>query len=273
MLQVEVSGYAGSDLVGEVSVTMVLSDADSMHPFHRFGMFGGHRLNADGTQTLGPTAPGEYDVLLSVSSRQRHSFFGGVPLQTVPCVLVSGHNSIRMEIPPVYEVIVRFDGFEAGTKVNLQTVATHEFGGVHMTLDDSLRAEFERLPEGEYRVRATVDGITQQMTLRVPETREVVFQPDQVNAMRVTIDAQDGELAKAGLLKGDVLTAVNGDPFVNLQQMNGLLLAATGNEEATLTVVRDGKTMDLTVPARILVKNRPFGGRPLGGRLDPITYP
>ncbi len=52
---------------------------------------------------------------------------------------------------------------------------------------------------------------------------------------------------KAGLKSGDTIVAFNGNAVTNSYSLLGYVRAATLNEKVTLTIVRDGKTMDVDV--------------------------
>ncbi|MEJ5921348.1 S1C family serine protease [Bifidobacterium thermophilum] len=52
---------------------------------------------------------------------------------------------------------------------------------------------------------------------------------------------------KAGLKAGDTIVAFNGNAVTNSYSLLGYVRAATLNEKVTLTIVRDGKTMDVDV--------------------------
>jgi hypothetical protein len=67
---------------------------------------------------------------------------------------------------------------------------------------------------------------------------------DQGMRVRATMSGSPAE--KCGLLKGDVIVALDGTPIRNLQDYAVLLFSHEPGDEITLTVVRDGETLELT---------------------------
>jgi serine protease Do len=55
-----------------------------------------------------------------------------------------------------------------------------------------------------------------------------------------------GPGASAGLQGGDIITALNGKSFASVDELRNQIARIAPNTKATLTVFRDGKTMDLT---------------------------
>lgn len=84
--------------------------------------------------------------------------------------------------------------------------------------------------------------------VRVPRINRADMLGLSIEDGRVTIEqlSEDNPLYEAGLREGDVITAINGEsldvPF-NLRQFDG---------DVTLTVERDGETMDITIAAEAL---------------------
>ncbi|HEY8477942.1 MAG TPA: trypsin-like peptidase domain-containing protein [Chloroflexota bacterium] len=56
-----------------------------------------------------------------------------------------------------------------------------------------------------------------------------------------------GPAARAGILPGDIITALNGQPVRNVNDLRWLLKAAGAGQSATLTVHRNGTTMEVSV--------------------------
>jgi S1-C subfamily serine protease/transcriptional regulator with XRE-family HTH domain len=64
----------------------------------------------------------------------------------------------------------------------------------------------------------------------------------------LVIDAQpDGPAADAGLVAGDVIRAVNGRPIAGMDDLAHLIVNTPAGEVVTLTVLRDGETIELSV--------------------------
>ena len=105
------------------------------------------------------------------------------------------------------------------------------------------------------------------MTVTIPGP-EVVFKASAYNALQVTISDPDGSLAKAGLVDGDLVVAVNGTEFKGAAQMQLLFGGAMAKGEATLSIVRAGRTLELTVNLREVMQGN--GGK-TGGMVRPTT--
>lgn len=72
-------------------------------------------------------------------------------------------------------------------------------------------------------------------------------QAGQSAGLFVTTVAPSGPAGNAGLRQGDVITAIDGKPVTDADQLAALTLAKKPGESVTFTFVREGKTMDVTV--------------------------
>lgn len=63
----------------------------------------------------------------------------------------------------------------------------------------------------------------------------------------ITVVADTGPARRAGLLAGDIITAVNDEPITPQVSLQRILMQYTPNETVTLSVLRDGKTQDVQI--------------------------
>ena len=80
----------------------------------------------------------------------------------------------------------------------------------------------------------------------------------------------DGPAAKAGLQAGDVVTAVNGDKVTSPRELALDVAAVKPDSDATLTVVHDGESKDVTVHVATLPNDKSAdAGQDAGGQEGP----
>jgi putative serine protease PepD len=72
-------------------------------------------------------------------------------------------------------------------------------------------------------------------------------QAGQPEGLFVSTVAPNGPSANAGLLPEDVITGVDGKPVTDADQLAALTLAKKPGESVTITFIREGKSMDVTV--------------------------
>ena len=63
----------------------------------------------------------------------------------------------------------------------------------------------------------------------------------------ITVVADTGPARRAGLMAGDIITAVNNEPITPQISLQRILMQYTPNETVTLSVLRDGKTQDVQI--------------------------
>ena len=59
--------------------------------------------------------------------------------------------------------------------------------------------------------------------------------------------SEGGAAAKAGLKTGDVITGIEGQDIKTTEELNNIKNEYNAGDTVTLTIVRDGKTMDVKV--------------------------
>ena len=104
------------------------------------------------------------------------------------------------------------------------------------------------------------------MTVSVPNQSKIEFAPVEPDAMVVTVDDPDGDLAKGGLQSGDLIIGIEGAEFENMVQMQTLFAAAMASDEATLLILRGGRELELKFDLKKL-----RGSQKMGGNIEPTT--
>ncbi len=280
-----VSGYSGSGYEGRVRLSLVRRSEGEQHSY-----FGSDRegVGADGTQKFGPVEPGAYRLALTIQQR------GGNPWEStqaavVDVTLASGANHATIEIPTLYSLTIEV---QSGAKGSVQLSSVHEddedgmYGWHRVAVDAQGRATFTDLMAGEYTVyfssssSSSSDDSDQldqlgyggdtsnSMRVRVPAPSGAVrFNPTPLNALVVQINKQDGKLAQAGFQGGDVVVAVDGKEFTTAAEMQAAISSLLTKKTIAFTVVRDGKSVELTVDGSALVN--PFE---MGGTFSPTSH-
>ena len=94
-----------------------------------------------------------------------------------------------------------------------------------------------------------------------------------------SIDA-DGAAARAGIERGDVITAFQGEPVKDSNDLRNQVASLKPGSKATLSLLRDGRTRDVSVtlgemraPSTEAATGdeRPAGGLPFGLSVEPVT--
>lgn len=211
-------------------------------------------LGADGTQEFGPVESGRYRLELRV---QGDNAWDRRIVATREVELAPGENRASIALPKLCDVVIAVPG-GAGS-ISLQGGPGRE--SFHATLDGEGIAAFKSLAAGDYVAQLHGSDGMQMMNLRLPVSGVVRFEPMVVNAMRVLIDARDGKLAELGFEEGDLLVGVDGVEFESSQQLQMAVMQAIGKKEATFTVQRGRRSVELKIDPRGLMDPRKLGGR------------
>ena len=81
-----------------------------------------------------------------------------------------------------------------------------------------------------------------------------------LNALIARITDPDGAMAKAGLEDGDYVTGIDGTPFEDQQHLWALTTLAQKKDRVTLTVVRGGARLSVTVDFKAIYRRKGAGG-------------
>jgi serine protease Do len=111
-----------------------------------------------------------------------------------------------------------------------------------------------------------------------PAIAEALGRPDNKGVLAASIEP-GGPAEKAGVKAGDVITAFNGKPVESGRDLSRAVAALRPGTQAVMTVLRDGRTQELTVavgqrreeqPTQTGALDAPDGGKRLGLALSPI---
>jgi len=280
-LDATVLGYAGSDLAGRLALGLLKdepapkeSDDDEIS-FPNLGSSSSPTegaLDADGKATLGPVEAGRYVVLLYAGAGGSRGRYDRREVSRTPITLRGGKNDLTLPIPTLYTLTVEAP---VGTHLQMQP-AGHDsssgmrFGGSSsVQIGKSGRGEFANLPAGRFKLSGySPTGQMGDMEVTVPAAGAVVWKPAEYDALKVRITNKDGALAKAGFEDGDLIIAIEGTEFTNMQQMQMAFMGVMAKEAADMTVLRGADRLNIVVDPKTLM-----GGRSQGGNMQPAARP
>lgn len=252
LVTVTIPGYLGSGYEGQVSVSLERSQEELEH--------GGSGLQEtvglDGAAELGPVEPGVYRVALLCES----NWVGEREVTLGP-----GENQVSFAMPSLHRVTVQFGPEAAGSGANLTPVE----GGnrsYYGAIGESGRAEFDGVVGGEYRIQYWGQSGQGLMTIYVNGDLAVSFEPQTIDALRVTIRDPAGKLAELGFEHGDLIIGMEETEFESLEQMQLLYSTQMAKEETILIVMRAGAKFEIVTNLRAIT-----GGAGQGGDIRPAT--
>lgn len=206
----------------------------------------------DGWWRYGPMQPGRYTVRMS--ARTQRWDWNSLGEREVD--VTAGTSYMTFDLPALHEFTVHVPNGEEGNNVSLRSIGKEKRRRYNQRLEESLSAKFENVEPGEYLLRVT--GQKGMMHVTVPGS-DVTFVGQMPNAMRVSIDDEEGKWGSVGLESGDVIYGVDGKAFKNEQ--DSLALYQPG---VTWMIMRNGADITLEAPTE------PFGDRSsLGVDLTP----
>jgi S1-C subfamily serine protease len=108
------------------------------------------------------------------------------------------------------------------------------------------------LAVGEYEVR--VDQISKMV--RIPEQDSVFipFEKVEINTMVIRGFITGSSAATSGLEIGDQVIAFNGATFSGMEEMDAIFTPLLSEPEVTLTIIRNGNELTLTLPLTFLME-------------------
>jgi S1-C subfamily serine protease len=104
------------------------------------------------------------------------------------------------------------------------------------------------------------------MHVSVPAGGPIPWAPIAVNALRVVLQDESGQLAAAGFLDGDLVVAIEGKEIGSFLDLQLLQAAARVSKNLTLSVQRGAQKVNLSLESRYV--NDPMR---LGGSLEPAA--
>lgn len=250
MLDVLVAGFTESEHAAKLAVDIVPASATP-------GPFGSHQAtpDRDGCVRFGPIESGDYDLLLFV----RPNAWGIFVAAKRPVTLAPGTNTLSVPMPTLHTLVVSDPDGKQGAGLTLTPEgATAGMARVRVALDSSLSARFESLPEGAYQLQR--DDNTGLMRVTVPPGGAIAFRPTPFNAMRLMVRDGDCPATEAGLKNGDLVIAVDGEEFGSVDDLGLALATLRTKEKATLTLLRGGSRIKVSVNGQDLFRSGASSG-------------
>lgn len=153
-----------------------------------------------------------------------------------------GPGEVRITVPALGVLRVRVPISVAGDSVTLRT---REFEQ-SVKLDKDRRVEIPNLPPGDY----TVESGGSAMIVRMPREGEIEFAGQDYNAVRITFVGKGSSLEEIGLLEGDLVREINGEPPKGTRaEVESFFRRAAESRDATLRAQRDGRWVTLAATA------------------------
>ncbi|MHC5021454.1 MAG: hypothetical protein ACYTGX_15385 [Planctomycetota bacterium] len=270
MLEVTVTGYAGSGYEGRLGVQIGVPNSPGNAGGWNRGMVNGRRgganlagkLDAQGRYLYGPSSPGKVTVTLTVTPTAAQRSQGINKMNGTPKTveLTPGMNRVSLELPQLHGVTVSVPGARPGHKVKLSG------GNGFQTKEQdcsSGQAAFTNLPAGRYWVYVwnsndegdgSGDPSVGNMSAEVPGSGVIHFVRTPEDAAHVSIwDEDESPMSKAGFEDGDQIIAVNGTAFDGHKQFVKLVAGAK-TAKIAFTVLREGgKTAKVSFDRDLLI--------------------
>jgi len=259
---ISVAGYVGSAAVGRIQID--LQPDDGSNEMHHYWNHDEKGIDANGELRLGPFTPGPHILRMSYIDRASGYWSSG-PFLEQPVHLVAGENRLSTAVPPLYALEVVFPDAGASGSLQVSPDAEGSRGSRHTNFSEGA-ARIEGLVAGRYRVQAWGQGIKNGTAfVDVPASGPLHFEPAPINALRIQVTDETGPLAEAGFQSGDMIVAINGQPFEGEEQLAIMGAFLQGASEVKVTIDRGGEELEFTVDPRKLM-----GGNP-GGSVDPTV--
>ncbi|MCU0726770.1 MAG: hypothetical protein MUE73_13450 [Planctomycetes bacterium] len=187
-------------------------------------------VEPEGRQTFGPLPPGAFWIEAWTVRAMR-------PLVSRAVTLAGGRQEERIVLPATCRLEVIPDEGDPAA-FYLERIGEPPPGA--FPIIEGGRAVFRHLPPGEYLLSRHSRPTREHMPVTVTSDRVVRFAPLVPDALLVCVAAPDGVIARAGLLDGDLLIAVDGTEISEEAQGRALLTLAERKEKVTLVVLRGG---------------------------------
>jgi hypothetical protein len=162
---VTIVGYRGSELEGKLAL--------ELHPVNDGGIrywSGDSPVESDGTKRIGPKAPGEYNLSLTLATGQRWNRTA-IAIQKV--ALRSGENRLAIAIPNLSRLVVDLPAGVEGQVMLFGNGAPTR----RVTIENG-QAAFENLPPGQFTLRYQGGAGNAEATVNVPERTRIALTPE-----------------------------------------------------------------------------------------------
>ena len=259
IINVTVSGYSSHPQAKDIIVS--LQD-------HVGGWRGEDRAKKpEGVWKLGPVTPGKVKVSLFLMIEDHES----LPLSTTELDAVTGTNELTLQIPSLYTFTLTKADAEKGERASMRPTNDQRSRGgwwsISRIFNEHGEVEFGPVPAGEYEIRT---GGRQKMHVTLPGPARVEFKAMVVNALKVTIDKEEGYFAKVGFQTGDLIIGVDNEEFTDEMQMQASLMGAFTKEKAKLLVQRAGTRFEIEIEGKVIRDESDREGGGLGASLDGV---
>lgn len=254
-LKVTILDFAGCAFKGSLRVDLS-ADSDSRPEFFR----NDEERQANGTDGIWnfeALEPGKTKVRLLLSFGESPWDWRVIASQEV--TLASGANAASIAIPVLHTLKVRTGEAKAEVQISLRPDDPNARWNPRQKTNAAGEVLFEGLPAGSYLVQRG----SERMPVKVPDSLDVLFSPVVFNAMKVTINNENGYGAQVGFMNDDLIISVNGTEFKNERQMKASMEALADEATIKLGVLRNGSTLVIEVePARFFKREGGADFRP-----------
>jgi hypothetical protein len=209
------------------------------------------RISKGGERRFEGLQAGRYKLYVWV----KVSAYGYAPVEERPVNVGPGETVESLTLPRLHRLTILVEG---RTKTLQLTMPSRQYS-TYLGSPQGGRIVLRNLPAGRYGL-TSYGSDAKGMTVDVPAASEVRFEGRPLKAMLVRIRDERSRLARAGLRAGDLIVGVDGQEFLGQPDMQGKLMVASQKERARLSVVRDGRTITMSVPGKLVGQ---------GGRQDP----
>jgi hypothetical protein len=156
-LRVTLEGYVGSGHEGKLRLQL---ESDS-----KFTPAGPNRIDAEGSQLLGPRQPGETTLVVGVEERRLFRSVARIPIRLSP-----GENHRTVRLPKLYTLKVVGP---VGVRFQIYAKARPDERMLPRIVGEAGFVEVNRLPAGEYGIWRGRDGERWETSVVVPAQTEV----------------------------------------------------------------------------------------------------
>ena len=265
-LLVSIPGYAGSGFEGRIRLSVEDADAKQQRG-HYWGGGEENAIGTEGRQSFGPLESGDVRVVMTIVN-DGNRWGASIRAGQIDVHLRPGENTAFFPIPPLYSLAIEVPNGKQNTSVQLSMVGEgadneefNNYGGISAQLDAQSRATFSALPAGVYMLNVWGEGEQGQMRVRVPAGGTVRFQPQVNDCLVVWVNGKEGKLGKAGFENNDKVIAIAGTPLRDVKSDLESIVSANATKEAvSFTVLRNGKTLDLTFDLKAMLTPDTMGG-------------